>query len=62
VAVADQAGSGKTLAYLLPLLQQLKLKEAAAGGPCTVPNSPYIIVMTPTAGQTQWYWWRWWFC
>jgi len=51
VAVADQAGSGKTLAYLLPLLQQLKLKEAAAGGACTVPNSPYMIVMTPTAGE-----------
>jgi ATP-dependent RNA helicase DDX18/HAS1 len=50
VALADQAGSGKTLAYLLPLLQQLKQKEAAAGGPVTQANSPSIIIMAPTTG------------
>jgi superfamily II DNA/RNA helicase len=51
VAVADQAGSGKTLAYLLPLLQQLKEREQQAGGPVTQPNSPSIIILTPTTGE-----------
>jgi hypothetical protein len=51
VALADQAGSGKTLAYLLPLLQQLKQKEAAAGGPVTKANSPSVIIMAPTTGE-----------
>ncbi|KAF8070956.1 DEAD-box ATP-dependent RNA helicase 50 [Scenedesmus sp. PABB004] len=53
VALADQAGSGKTLAYLLPLLQQLKQREAAAGAPVTQPHSPSIVVMTPTAELAQ---------
>ncbi|KAF6257544.1 P-loop containing nucleoside triphosphate hydrolase protein [Scenedesmus sp. NREL 46B-D3] len=53
VALADQAGSGKTLAYLLPLLQQLKQKEAAAGAPATRANSPSIIVMAPTTELAQ---------
>jgi ATP-dependent RNA helicase DDX18/HAS1 len=53
VALADQAGSGKTLAYLLPLLQHLKQKEAAAGGPVTQANSPSIVIMAPTTGE----WW-----
>jgi hypothetical protein len=53
VALADQAGSGKTLAYLLPLLQQLKQKETAAGGPVTQANSPSIVIMAPTTGG----WW-----
>ena len=30
VAITDQAGSGKTLAYLLPLMQQLRLEEQRA--------------------------------
>jgi ATP-dependent RNA helicase DDX18/HAS1 len=52
VALADQAGSGKTLAYLLPLLQQLKAREAAqGGGPVTQPNSASIVVVTPTTGE-----------
>ncbi|WIA31756.1 hypothetical protein OEZ86_002630 [Tetradesmus obliquus] len=53
VALADQAGSGKTLAYLLPLLQQLKRREAAAGGPVTQPNSPSLIIMAPTTELAQ---------
>lgn len=51
VALADQAGSGKTLAYLLPLLQQLKAAEAAAGGRVSQPGSPSIIILTPTVGE-----------
>lgn len=50
VALADQAGSGKTLAYLLPLLQQLKEREEQLGEPATKPNSPSIIILTPTTG------------
>lgn len=50
VALADQAGSGKTLAYLLPLLQEIKAEEAAKGGPATVPGSPRVLVLTPTVG------------
>jgi ATP-dependent RNA helicase DDX18/HAS1 len=51
VALADQAGSGKTLAYLLPLLQQLKEREERLGEPATTPNSPSIIILTPTTGE-----------
>jgi hypothetical protein len=52
VALADQAGSGKTLAYLLPLLQALREQEAAAGGrAATVPGSPRVLVVTPTVGE-----------
>ncbi len=48
----DQAGSGKTLAYLLPLLQQLKQEEAAlGGGPMARPGCPRLIVVAPTIGE-----------
>ncbi len=50
IALADQAGSGKTLAYLLPLLQEIRSEEAAAGRPGTVPGSPRILIVTPTGG------------
>eukprot|EP00877_Chromochloris_zofingiensis_P002029 jgi/Chrzof1/11827/Cz06g11130.t1 len=48
VALADQAGSGKTLAYLVPLIQQLKQHEKKLGAPSTQPNSPRIIILAPT--------------
>lgn len=50
VAVADHAGSGKTLAYLAPLVQQLRQQEAAAGRPVTQPNRPRLLIVTPTEG------------
>ncbi|GBF95962.1 DEAD-box ATP-dependent RNA helicase [Raphidocelis subcapitata] len=53
VALADQAGSGKTLAYLLPLLQALVEEEAAAGRPCTAPGSPRLLVVAPTVELAQ---------
>jgi ATP-dependent RNA helicase DDX18/HAS1 len=48
VVVADQAGSGKTLAYLVPLIQQFKQAEAAAGGKQTQPRMPSAVIMCPT--------------
>ncbi|KAI8469617.1 MAG: P-loop containing nucleoside triphosphate hydrolase protein [Monoraphidium minutum] len=54
VALADQAGSGKTLAYLLPLLQEVKDAEAAAGGrPAPVPGCPQVLIITPTGELAQ---------
>ena len=49
VVLADHAGSGKTLAYLLPLLQVLKEEERVLGGAATQPNCPRLIVLVPTA-------------
>lgn len=49
VVVADQAGSGKTLAYLVPLVQALKQEEEAqGGGRLTEPRCPRAIVICPT--------------
>ncbi|KIZ01662.1 DEAD-box ATP-dependent RNA helicase 50 [Monoraphidium neglectum] len=53
VALADQAGSGKTLGYLLPLLQELKQEEKKTGRPATVPGSPRILIITPTGELAQ---------
>ncbi len=44
------AGSGKTLAYLLPLLQLLREEEEAARRPLSEPNCPRLLVVTPTNG------------
>ncbi|KAL4458181.1 hypothetical protein ABPG75_013046 [Micractinium tetrahymenae] len=49
VVLADHAGSGKTLAYLLPLLQALKGEEAVLGGAATQPRCPRLVVAVPTA-------------
>ena len=65
VAIMDQAGSGKTLAYLLPILQLLRQEErkaeAESDGPdeadkagrprgLAQPGSPRFIVAAPTIG------------
>jgi ATP-dependent RNA helicase DDX18/HAS1 len=49
VVLADHAGSGKTLAYLAPLVQAVKAEERALGGPATVPRCPRFVVVVPTA-------------
>lgn len=49
IVLADHAGSGKTLAYLLPLLQSLKAEEEIFGGPSTVPKQPKFVIVAPTA-------------
>jgi ATP-dependent RNA helicase DDX18/HAS1 len=50
VVLGDHAGSGKTLAYLLPLIQHLKQEEQQLGRAATVPHCPRVIVVVPTAG------------
>lgn len=46
--IADQSGSGKTLAYLCPIVQNLR-KEEAQGLHKPSPRNPRVIVLTPTA-------------
>ena len=47
VLLADQAGSGKTLAYLLPLLQRLAETERTEGR--AKPTRPRMLVLVPTS-------------
>jgi ATP-dependent RNA helicase DDX18/HAS1 len=49
VVLADHAGSGKTLAYLLPLLQALREEEALLGPEARQPYCPRLLVLAPTA-------------
>lgn len=55
VAIMDQAGSGKTLAYLLPLMQQLRAEEEASDAPRTLaaPRCPRLVVIAPTTELAQ---------
>ncbi|KAI3835431.1 hypothetical protein MKX03_034521 [Papaver bracteatum] len=46
--VADQSGSGKTLAYLAPVLQQLRQEELQGLGKSS-PGSPRVVILVPTA-------------
>jgi ATP-dependent RNA helicase DDX18/HAS1 len=46
--VADQSGSGKTLAYLLPLIQRLRQEELEGVGK-SLPGSPRVVILVPTA-------------
>eukprot|EP00884_Botryococcus_braunii_P015652 jgi/Botrbrau1/2770/Bobra.0164s0047.1 len=54
LVIADHAGSGKTLAYLLPLVAALKEAERAAErgpqayGAFSAPREPAIVVLAPT--------------
>lgn len=50
--LADHAGSGKTLAYLLPLVQRLKEEEQRLGlAAVTRSNSPRVLILVPTTGE-----------
>ncbi len=67
VAIMDSAGSGKTLAYLLPLMQRLRQEELAAkeheGGAAVgerssspslaQPKAPRMVVLAPTVELAQ---------
>ncbi|GAB2294200.1 hypothetical protein Dimus_028418 [Dionaea muscipula] len=46
--IADQSGSGKTLAYLLPVVQRLR-QEELQGLSKSFPKSPRAIVLVPTS-------------
>jgi superfamily II DNA/RNA helicase len=46
--LADQTGSGKTFAYLLPLLQRLLELQRNGTIPQAPSRSPYLVVLTPT--------------
>eukprot|EP01023_Acetabularia_acetabulum_P032290 TRINITY_DN30170_c0_g1_i1.p1 TRINITY_DN30170_c0_g1~~TRINITY_DN30170_c0_g1_i1.p1 ORF type:complete len:331 (-),score=46.98 TRINITY_DN30170_c0_g1_i1:2-994(-) len=49
IIVADHAGSGKTLAYLLPIVKLLKAEEEALGKEnCLLPNKPRAVIVCPT--------------
>jgi ATP-dependent RNA helicase DDX18/HAS1 len=43
--IADQTGSGKTLGYLLPLIQRMLDQRKVRTAPQA---SPYLVVLTPT--------------
>jgi len=47
VLLADQAGSGKTLSYLLPLLQRLERLERESG--MSASKRPRAIILVPTS-------------
>jgi len=49
VLLADHAGSGKTLSYLVPLIQKLKQDESENGGPFSAPGQPRIVIVVPTS-------------
>ncbi|WVZ55102.1 hypothetical protein U9M48_005810 [Paspalum notatum var. saurae] len=46
--IADQSGSGKTLAYLCPIIQNLR-NEEVQGLHKSSPRNPRVVVLTPTA-------------
>lgn len=52
VLIADAAGSGKTLAYLAPLVARLRALEAAGGGQ-SAPLAPRCLILVPTSELAQ---------
>lgn len=49
VLLADHAGSGKTLAYLVPAIQAIADAEAAGARPSSGPRPPSALCLVPTA-------------
>ncbi|XP_045804072.1 DEAD-box ATP-dependent RNA helicase 50 [Trifolium pratense] len=47
--IADQSGSGKTLAYLLPIIQHLRQQELLLQSPHHNSQSPTVLILAPTS-------------
>lgn len=61
--IADQSGSGKTLAYLAPVMQRLR-QEELQGLAKSSSRSPRVVILVPTAelaSQASKYLAIWWF-
>jgi len=48
MSLSVDAGSGKTLAYLLPLVQALREEEQTLCDSLTMRNAPRLIILAPT--------------
>jgi len=46
--IADQSGSGKTLAYLVPIIQRVR-QEELEGRSQSSSQAPRVLVLAPTA-------------
>lgn len=46
--ISDQSGSGKTLAYLVPVIQRLR-QEELQGVSKSASQSPRVVILVPTA-------------
>lgn len=57
--IADQSGSGKTLAYLAPVIQCIRQEEVLGLGKSSS-RSPRVIILAPTAELASqvgaWFW------
>lgn len=51
--LAAETGSGKTLGYLLPIMQKLKMEEEVSSGHCRMPKSPRALILVPSAELAQ---------
>jgi superfamily II DNA/RNA helicase len=51
--IGAQTGTGKTLAYLLPIMQLLRQSEENYGYILTKPNRPRAIIFVPTKELTE---------
>ena len=51
--LAAQTGTGKTLAYTLPIMHRLKQEEVQSDKQLTLPNRPRAIILVPSRELVQ---------
>jgi superfamily II DNA/RNA helicase len=51
--LAAQTGTGKTLAYTLPIINRLKQDEIGAKTQLTLPNRPRALILVPSRELVQ---------